>query len=100
MTMEIINTIATLVVGVGALGWVGTTIVGLVKAKGENLKERAEATDVNVGSLLKIIKALEERIQLIEAENFRLRTDNLELHALIAELKAEIQKNKRLIVDE
>ena len=94
--MDTLSVILSIVVAVGAVGWVGTTLVSLVRSPSTNAKERAEATDVGVGSLLKIIDKLEARLIAVESENKKLREDNELLHDMIAELQASIRRNRRI----
>lgn len=103
MNVDSIMTIIVSLLGGGVIGVI-------VKALTEKRKINAEATSTNVKSLLEIdqrmnerMANLEQRVANLEQENYKLKTDKLnlekeshKLRSIIAELEAE---NKQLHAD-
>ena len=100
MDIELIITMISSLLGGGVIGVV-------IKTLTEKKKVNAEATDINIKSLLEIdqrmnerMAKLEERVANLEQENYKLKTEKLELeketHRLKEENKRLKEENKRL----
>lgn len=79
--------IPEVLISVAGLGWVGKTIYDLMRTRSQNAKDEADAHDVGVGSLLRIIATLEERVLALEKENAELRPFRNAVEALDAQNK-------------